>query len=112
MSSQPASARHVMAAVLSLTLLAGCADGLGAPVEPAAASPALDVTILADQRLADADAAVEKAIALLQAAENPSAPKPDRPFGGHDVKALRHLEAARVEIARAQAYADASTGSQ
>jgi len=61
------------------------------------------VAYAADQRLADADAAVEKAILLLKAAENPGVTPP---FGGHREKAIDHLEKARVQIKKAQAYAD------
>lgn len=106
MSAARASSARLWAAILSLTLATGC-DGPVAPGDPPAAPAALpDVTVFADQRLDDADAAIEKAIALLQAAENPSAPNPKRPFGGHDLKAVRHLEAARSEIAAAKAFAD------
>ncbi|GMV14177.1 MAG: hypothetical protein AMXMBFR56_24010 [Polyangiaceae bacterium] len=61
------------------------------------------VAYAADQRLDDADAAVEKAIALLQAAENPGV---NPPFGGHRQKAIQDLKKARAQIAKAKAYAD------
>lgn len=61
------------------------------------------VAYAADQRLADADSNCEKAIALLQAAENPGV-KP--PFGGHRDAAIGHLKKARAQIAKAQKYAD------
>lgn len=61
------------------------------------------VAYAADSRLDDADAAVEKAIALLKAAENPGV---NPPFGGHRQKAIKDLEQARVQIAKAKAYAD------
>lgn len=61
------------------------------------------VAYAADQRLDDADAAVEKAIALLQAAENPGV---NPPFGGHREKAIQDLKKARAQIAKAKAYAD------
>jgi hypothetical protein len=64
------------------------------------------VAYAADARLDLADANVEKAVALLKAAENPSARNPKAPFGGHRAGAVRHLEEARKEIARAKAYAD------
>ncbi|MEZ4227187.1 MAG: hypothetical protein R3B13_39980 [Polyangiaceae bacterium] len=57
----------------------------------------------ADARLDQADANVEKAIALLEASQNEGV-KP--PFGGHRLKAVIHLKAARKEIAKAKAYAD------
>lgn len=61
------------------------------------------VAYAADSRLDDADAAVEKAIALLKAAENPGVTPA---FGGHRAKAILHLQKARGEIAKAKAYAD------
>lgn len=61
------------------------------------------VAFAADSRLDDADAACEKAIALLQAAENPGV-KP--PFGGHRESAIDHLKKARKEIGKAKKYAD------
>lgn len=57
----------------------------------------------ADARLDQADQNVEKAIALLKAAENEGV-KP--PFGGHRLKAIIHLKAARKQIAKSKAYAD------
>lgn len=57
----------------------------------------------ADQRLYDADAALEKAIALVKAAENPGVVPP---FQNHDKKAVKFIEKAREEIALAIAYAD------
>lgn len=62
------------------------------------------IVFAADQRLADADAAIEKAIALLRAAENPGV---EPPFGEHDKKAIRHAKKARKHIAEAIAYAGA-----
>jgi hypothetical protein len=64
------------------------------------------VALAADARLDLADDHIEKAIALVDNSKNPNAQNPDRPFGGHDEKALKLLEAAREEIARAKAYAD------
>lgn len=61
------------------------------------------VVYAADQRLTDADAAIEKAIALLKAAENPGV---DPPFGEHDKKAIGHAKKARKHIAEAIAYAN------
>ena len=57
----------------------------------------------ADARLDQADLNVQKAIALLQAAENEGV-KP--PFGGHRAKAILHLKQASRQIAKAKAYAD------
>lgn len=106
MSAPRASSARLCAAVLCLALTAGCDAPVAPGEQPSAPSALWDVTIFADQRLDDADAAIEKAIALLQAAENPSASNPKRPFGGHDLKAVRYLEAARAEIASAKAFAD------
>lgn len=57
----------------------------------------------ADPRLDEADAAVQKAIALLQAAQNPGT-HPE--FAGHRKKAIQDLEKARTQIAKAKAFAD------
>jgi hypothetical protein len=57
-----------------------------------------------DVRLDLADANIEKAIALLNAAENPSAKNPSKPFGGHRTKAVSALERARQEITAAKAH--------
>ena len=43
---------------------------------------------------------------LVELSQNPNAQDPDRPFGNHDARAVRLLEAARAEIAAAKAYAD------
>lgn len=61
------------------------------------------VAYAADPRLDDADALVEKAIAQLKAAENPGV---NPPFGGHRQKAIKDLQQARAQIAKAKAYAD------
>lgn len=61
------------------------------------------VAYAADSRLDDADAAVEKAIVLLKAAENPGV---KAPFGGHREKAINYLQKGRSEIAKAKAWAD------
>ncbi|MCA9597489.1 MAG: hypothetical protein KC776_29450 [Myxococcales bacterium] len=61
------------------------------------------VAYAADARLDAADQNVTKAIALLQAAENPGV-KP--PFGGHRLKAILFLKKAQSEIAKAKTYAD------
>ncbi len=71
-----------------------------------AAAVPIGVALAADSRLDLGDDHIEKAIALVEASQNPNAKDPDRPFGNHDVKAVRLLEAARVEIAAAKAYAD------
>jgi hypothetical protein len=57
----------------------------------------------ADPRLDQANDNVTKAIALLQAAENPD---PKKEFGGHRNKAIQHLKRAQAEIAKAKAFAD------
>lgn len=57
----------------------------------------------ADQRLSDADAALEKAIALIKASSNPGV---EPPFGGYDDRAKMHARKARKNIAKAIAYAD------
>ena len=57
----------------------------------------------ADARLDQADQAVQKAIALLQAAENPNV---EPPFGGHRKNAIHDLEKARKQIELAKKYAD------
>jgi hypothetical protein len=61
------------------------------------------VAYAADQNLADADNACQKAIALLQAAQNPGK---NPPFGGHRALAIAHLKKARKEIAKAQQFQD------
>ena len=71
-----------------------------------AAAVPIGIALAADSRLDLADDHIEKAIALVNASQNPNAQNPDRPFGGHDDKALKLLEAAREEIAKAKAYAD------
>jgi hypothetical protein len=64
------------------------------------------VAYAADTRLDLADDHVEKAIALLKAAQNPNAKNPRQPFGEHRDQAVRELEKARRDIAQAKAYAD------
>src|SRR5688572_30266993 len=71
-----------------------------------AAAVPIGIALAADSRLDLADDHIEKAIALVANSQNPNAKDPDRPFGGHDDKALKLLEAAREEIAEAKAYAD------
>jgi hypothetical protein len=61
------------------------------------------VAYAADARLEEADGAVEKAIALLDAAQNPGK---NPPFGGHRAKAIALLKQARKEIEKAQKFAD------
>lgn len=89
--------------VLASILLA-CSQG-GSPTEVDSRPPGR-IALAADGRFDLADAHVEKAIALVKAAQNPTAKDPKRPFGGHDTKAVSHLERARQEIAAAKAYAD------
>lgn len=71
-----------------------------------AAAVPIGIALAADSRLDLADDHIEKAIALVNASQNPNAQNPDRPFGGHDEKAIKLLEAAHEEIAKAKAYAD------
>jgi hypothetical protein len=78
--------------------LVGALSGLGM-----AAAFYAGVALAADARLDDADNNVEKAIALLAAAENPER-KP--PFGGHRAKAVALLKQARKEIEKAKKFAD------
>ena len=66
----------------------------------------IGIALAADSRLDLADDHIEKAIALVDNSKNPNAKDPGRPFGGHDDKAIKLLQAAREEIAEAQAYAD------
>ena len=73
----------------------------------AAAAGALctGVAYAADPRLDEADAAIQKAIGLLEAARNPDRSQPAQ-FGGHRTKAIHDLEQARQQIAKAKASAD------
>lgn len=57
-----------------------------------------------DSKLDDADANVEKAIALLEAAQNPAADK--APFNGHRAKAIILLKSARKQIDLAKKASD------
>jgi hypothetical protein len=93
-----------VACIISSVSFVGCdrpaptAPGDNAPVEGVPAAP-----LSADARLGQAEENVEKAIALLGAAENEGVTKP---FGNHRDKAISLLEKARGEIAAAAAYAD------
>jgi hypothetical protein len=60
--------------------------------------------LAADPRLDDASAAIDKAIGLLEAADNPGVKKHE--FGGHRAKAIDHLKSAKREIGKAKDYAD------
>ena len=71
-----------------------------------AAAVPIGIALAADSRLDLADDHIEKAIALVNASQKPNAKDPDRPFGGQDDKAMKLLEAAREEIAKAKAFAD------
>lgn len=94
--------RHRLVIALALPAVLACEGGpVTSPEEPDR-----QITAAADGRLDLADASVEKAILLLLASQNPSAKKPDRPFGGHRTKAVSLLERARDEIAAAKAHAD------
>ena len=61
------------------------------------------IAYAADPQLEQADGAAEKAIALLQAAQNPGH---NPPFGGHRAKAVQLIKQARKEIEKAQKFAD------
>lgn len=92
----------VILVIASIASIGACDGGATtSPVESVAAGPQS-----ADARLDQADANTEKAIALLMAAVNEGARKPDRAFGGHREKAISLLEKARGEIAAARDYAD------
>ena len=79
-------------------LLAGCFA-----CATAAAAFYAGVAYAADSRLDEADAAVQKAIGLLEAAQNPGVLPP---FGGHREKAIKDLKQARVQIQKSREYAD------
>ena len=97
-----ASAMTGMCVAVSGALPAPGTTTLTAP----AADPGLEAAAVHDQRLDLAHASIKSAINLLKAAQNPLASNPDRPFGGHRTKAIRHLERAFVEIQAAMDYAD------
>jgi len=59
------------------------------------------VAYAADPRLDQANDNIVKAIALLQAAENPNGS-----FGGHRRKAIANLKQAQAEIQKAKQFAD------
>lgn len=61
------------------------------------------IAYAADPRLDEADAACQKAIALLEAAENPGV---NPPFAGHRQKAIKDLKEARKQIQKAKEFAD------
>ncbi|HMJ13584.1 MAG TPA: hypothetical protein VK524_19330 [Polyangiaceae bacterium] len=61
------------------------------------------VAYAADQRLDQAADNVTKAVALLEAAQNPD---PKREFGGHRVKAIAHLKRGLAAIQKAKEFAD------
>ena len=61
------------------------------------------VAYAADPRLDQAADNVTKAIALLEAAQNPD---PKKEFGGHRVRAIASLKRALASIQKAKEYAD------
>lgn len=61
------------------------------------------IAYAADPRLDQAADNVTKAIALLEAAQNPD---PKREFGGHRVKAIASLKRAMASIQKAKEFAD------
>src|SRR5689334_20213486 len=69
----------------------------------AAAAFYAGVAYAADSRLDEADAAIQKAIGLLEAAQNPGVTPP---FGGHREKAIKDLKQARTQIEKSRQYAD------
>jgi hypothetical protein len=86
--------------------IAGCDRSPAGPGTEPTVEQVPEAPLSADLRLGLADEAVEKAILLLLASENPITRNPGRPFGGHRSKAVSLLEKARGEIAAAAAYAD------
>jgi hypothetical protein len=102
--------RLFLSATIASTCFLAAADAPAAPASTASA-PGLMLPSEAsshDPRLDLATAQIKTAINLLLAAENPNAKNPDRPFNGHDERAIRFLEFAQTEIENAIAYADAS----
>lgn len=101
--------RLFMSATIASTCLLAAAE---APAAPVSEHPALGVAMpsesMHDPRLDLASAQIKTAINLLHAAQNPNAKHPNRPFNGHDERAIRFLEFAQTEIENAMAYADAS----
>ena len=61
------------------------------------------VAYAADQRLDEADSAIQQAIILLKAAKNEGRTPP---FGGHREAAIKDLEHARAQIKKAKQFAD------
>ena len=61
------------------------------------------VAYASDPQLEQADGMLEKAVALLDAAQNPGQ---NPPFGGHRAKAIALVKQARKEIEKAQKFAD------
>lgn len=60
----------------------------------------------ADAAFDDANAHLEKAVLLLKSAQNPNARNPKAPFGGHRLLAVKAIQLAEKEIAKAKAFAD------
>jgi hypothetical protein len=84
---------------IGLALVAGLALGR------AWASPAPSGGCGHDPKLDQADDHLVKAFALVSAAENPFGTPP---FGGHDERAMRLIQRARVEVALAIEYSEQS----
>ncbi|MCC6214609.1 MAG: hypothetical protein IT376_07055 [Polyangiaceae bacterium] len=58
----------------------------------------------ADPRLDDAIVSIDRAIALLEAAQNPNGKRV--PFGGHRKSAIRDLKQAKGHVEKAKKWAD------
>ena len=102
-----ASLRNLVVAAAMTGMCVAVSGALPAPETAGHPGPSGDpVLAVHDQRLDLAHASIKSAIALLNAAQNPLASNPDRPFGGHRTKAIRNLERAQLEILAAMAYAD------
>ena len=87
---QSTKARRTLLIALPLTLALGFAGG---------------AAYAASERLDEADAHVDQAIALLTAADNPNRAKEPK-FGGHRYKAIELLKIVKKEIQKAKEFAD------
>jgi hypothetical protein len=102
-----ASLRNLVIAIAMTGMCVAVSGALPAPGNTGPTNATADpVMAVHDQRLDLARASIVSAIALLKAAQNPLASNPDRPFGGHRTKAIRHLERSLVEIQAAMDYAN------
>jgi hypothetical protein len=79
----------------------------GAVVAAVALAYGVSIAQAADQRLDDADAALEKAAALLEASESgPVSEKQQKRFERAVAKAIAHVEDARAQIVQAKDAVD------